>query len=264
MMSERIPYSELKAFMDEQADRFNHPSFITNDPIIIPHRYERKEDIEIAGFFAATLAWGNRKSIIKSGTTIMETMDDAPYDFVINAQKRELKKLATFVHRTFNGEDLVQFVLSLRHVYNTYGGMESLFTRGFQTNAVQGIAHFRQAFFEVPHAARTTKHVSDPTSGSAAKRLHMFLRWMVRNDKRGVDFGLWKGISPAALSIPLDVHSGNIARQLGLLHRKQNDAKAVEELDASLRALDANDPVKYDFALFGLGVSGEWKKFAQT
>ncbi|MEN9638753.1 MAG: hypothetical protein RLZZ262_621 [Bacteroidota bacterium] len=261
MMRNRISRSDLQEFMDEQVERFNHPSFIEHDPISIPHRFDLKEDIEIAGFFAATLAWGNRKSIIKSGTTIMDLMDDAPYDYVLHAQKRDLKKLSGFVHRTFNGEDLTQFVLSLRHIYSACGGMETLFAKGFDVNAAQGIAIFRNAFFEIAHTSRTTKHVSDPTSGSAAKRLHMFLRWMVRRDKRGVDFGIWKSISPSALSIPLDVHSGNIARQLSLLKRKQNDAKAVEELDAELRKLDPNDPVKYDFALFGLGVSGDWKKF---
>lgn len=263
MSRDALSFEELKIFLDEQTDRFNRPTFIEHDPIAIPHRYTLKEDIEIAGFFAASLAWGNRKAIVKSAYSIMQRMDDAPYDFILHAKPSEIKSLSSFVHRTFNGQDLIQFVKSLRHVYTAHGGMETLFAEGFQNNAANGIAAFRKAFFGIPHAARTTKHVSDPIAGSAAKRLHMFLRWMVRQDQRGVDFGLWRSISPAALSIPLDVHSGNIARQLGLLQRKQNDAKAVDELDATLRRLDPVDPVKYDFALFGLGVSGEWKNFAK-
>jgi uncharacterized protein (TIGR02757 family) len=264
MISQHIAWDELKDFLDEQVDRYNHPTFIEHDPIAIPHRFSRKEDIEIAAFFAATLAWGNRKSIIKSTNTIMRIMDEAPYDFVRNAENSDFTQLGKFVHRTFNGEDLVQFVKSLQHIYHVHGGMEPVFRMGFNQNAKVAIANFRRVFFEMDHLKRTRKHVSDPLTGSAAKRLHMFLRWMVRCDRRGVDFGIWKSIQPANLSIPLDVHSGNIARQLGLLHRTQNDARAVDELDAQLRIFDPIDPVKYDFALFGLGVSGEWKALVGT
>jgi uncharacterized protein (TIGR02757 family) len=259
MRAGRLTRAELKSFLDEKVDRYNQPAFIVEDPISVPHLFTRKEDIEIAGFLTATIAWGNRKSILQSAMRMMEWMDHAPFDFVLNAYTSDLSSLKQkTVHRTFNGEDLAQFIQSLRHVYRQHGGMEDLFTKGFETNAADAITRFRSAFFEVKHLARTTKHVSDPQTGSAAKRIHMFLRWMVRNDFRGVDFGLWKGISPAQLSIPLDVHSGHIARQLGLLKRTQNDAKSVEELDMQLRKLDATDPVKYDFALFGLGVNNDF------
>jgi uncharacterized protein (TIGR02757 family) len=256
MIWNQLTPEELKGFLDEKVNQFNHPSFIQSDPISIPHRYTRKEDVEIAAFFAATLAWGNRKAIIKSALDIMNRMDQAPYEFITQARSNDLNKLRSFVHRTFNGDDLVQFAKSLQHVYQLEGGMEGLFSRGFEVDACEAIRLFRSSFFKMKHTPRTTKHVSDPSTGSAAKRLHMFLRWMVRRDRRGVDFGLWQNISPSQLSIPLDVHSGNIARQLGMLHRKQNDAKAVVELDTQLRLLDSEDPVKYDFALFGLGVSG--------
>jgi uncharacterized protein (TIGR02757 family) len=257
MRSEGLTRDELKSFLDEKVECYNQPSFIADDPISVPHLFTRKEDIEIAGFLTATIAWGNRKSILKSALQMMQWMDHAPFEFVQHATTKDLLPLKQkCVHRTFNGEDYIQFVKSLRSIYLHHGGMESLFTEGFETNAAYAITHFRNAFFQEKHMAHATKHVSDPGTGSAAKRIHMFLRWMVRNDQRGVDFGLWRGISPAQLSIPLDVHSGNIARQLGLLNRTQNDAKAVNELDIQLRQLDPQDPVKYDFALFGLGVNG--------
>ncbi|MFD1316675.1 TIGR02757 family protein [Namhaeicola litoreus] len=247
--------SELKEFLDFKADEFNQPKFIESDPIQIPHRFTKKEDIEISGFFSSTIAWGNRKSIIKNALILMELMDDAPFDFVMNHEKVDLDKLKNFVHRTFNGIDLIQFVKSLQHIYLNYGGLEDIFTK-FQTeNELQFAIHqFKKIFFEIPHNQRTEKHISDPIKGSAAKRINMFLRWMVRNDNNGVDFGLWENISPSILSCPLDVHSGNIARKLGLVQRKQNDAKALKELDNQLRILDPLDPTKYDFALFGLSV----------
>jgi uncharacterized protein (TIGR02757 family) len=246
---------EVKEFLERKVLEYNRPEFIETDPIAIPHRYRFKEDIEIAGFLTATIAWGGRKIIIQNAGRMLDILGESPYDFILSYKTSDLKKLASFVHRTFNGEDLTYFVGALRHVYKVYGGLESIFSRYAEPASLQGAIHcFRTIFFELPHNLRTEKHVADPYKGSSAKRLNMFLRWMVRNDKRGVDFGLWKSLKPSQLSCPLDVHSGNVARKLGLLQRKQNDAKAVMELDASLRALDEADPVKYDFALFGLGV----------
>lgn len=249
-----LPGPELKEFLDIKAATYNTTDFIATDPIQVPHAFSRKEDIEIAGFLAATIAWGNRKSIISNSRKIMELMGNAPYEFVMAHTDEQLEKLTTFVHRTFNGSDLQGFVRSLRHLYMAHGGPEAVFARHAREGSLQeAIHHFKKHFFEIPHLQRTEKHVSDPLKGSSAKRINMYLRWMVRNDNTGVDFGIWKKLSPAQLSCPLDVHSGNVARKLGLLHRKQNDAKALAELDTSLRKLDPDDPVKYDFALFGLG-----------
>ena len=246
---------ELKEFLDAKVIQYNNPLFLESDPIQIPHGFDKKEDIEISAFLTATIAWGNRKSIINDAQRLINLMDSSPLDFVIDHKACDLEKMATFVHRTFNGIDLVYFIKSLQNIYQNHGGLENAFmpTDG-DTNLQPSISRFKQIFFELPHQGRTTKHVSDPLKGSAAKRINMFLRWMVRDNSTGVDFGLWKSHSPAQLSCPLDVHSGNVARKLGLLYRKQNDAKAVAELDANLRKLDPLDPVKYDFALFGLGV----------
>lgn len=247
--------AELKEFLDAKVAQYNHPSFLESDPIQIPHLFNRKEDIEISAFLTATIAWGNRKSIINNATRLMELMDHSPFDFVHHHSEIELEKLSGFVHRTFNGVDLRYFVQSLQHLYKNHDGLEQVFARNRDKNSMQpAISSFKKVFFELPHPKRTTKHVSDPLRGSAAKRLNMFLRWMVRDANTGVDFGLWKSIPKSALSCPLDVHSGNVARKLKLLKRKQNDAKALAELDHNLRKLDANDPAKYDFALFGLGV----------
>jgi len=247
--------TELKEFLDEKVALYNRPDFIESDPIQIPHLFTTKEDIEIAGFLAATIAWGNRKIIISNAKKMMELMGNSPYDFVMSHNDAQLEHFATFVHRTFNGTDFTCFIKSLRHIYNTHHGLEAVFAKNAEAESLQKSIHlFKKIFFEIEHQNRTQKHVSDPLSGSAAKRINMFLRWMVRNDNAGVDFGLWKSISPALLSCPLDVHSGNVARKLGILTRKQNDAKAVAELDKQLRLMDMHDPVKYDFALFGLGV----------
>ncbi|HPF10303.1 MAG TPA: TIGR02757 family protein [Flavobacteriaceae bacterium] len=247
--------SELKDFLDEKVLQYNQPNFIENDPIQIPHRFTQKEDIEIAGFLTATIAWGNRKSIINNATRILQLMDHAPYDFVMHHSKADLEACATFVHRTFNGEDLKYFIKALQNLYNSYENLESVFAQHATASSLQLAIHeFKKQFFELPHPLRTQKHISDPMKQSAAKRINMFLRWMVRNDTAGVDFGLWKSLRPAQLSCPLDVHTGNVGRKLNLLRRKQNDAKALKELDASLRKMDPKDPVKYDFALFGLGV----------
>ncbi|MGC6438390.1 MAG: TIGR02757 family protein [Flavobacteriaceae bacterium] len=250
-----LNWADLKGFLDSKVEQYNTTEFIKSDPIQIPHRFNKKEDIEISAFITATIAWGNRKSIIKSSSSFMERMDHSPHDFVMNHADTDLKGLEGFVHRTFNWIDAVQFVKSLRHIYDTYGGMEALFHRYSTSESLQNaIHHFKNHFFEIEHTERTKKHISDPLNNSAAKRINMFLRWMVRPNITGVDFGLWSTLKPKQLSCPLDVHSGNVARKLGLLKRTQNDAKAVIELDQILRQLDVNDPVKYDFALFGLGV----------
>ncbi len=248
--------TQLKEFLDEKVILYNNPKFIESDPIQIPYLFTLKEDIEIAGFLVATIAWGNRKSIINNGHRLMEMMGNSPYDFVMNfSEETDSESLNGFVHRTFNSDDLIYFLKSLQNIYKNHGGLESVFAKYAEKDSLQtAIHHFKKTFFELPHLPRTQKHVSDPLKNSAAKRINMFLRWMVRNDTAGVDFGIWKSISPSVLSCPLDVHSGNVARKLKLLNRKQNDGKALAELDASLRKLDSKDPVKYDFALFGLGV----------
>ena len=246
---------ELKEFLDAKVLEYNHPRFIASDPIQVPHSFTRKEDIEVSGFLTATIAWGNRKSIIHNAFQMMAYLDDDPFHFVMHHKASDLKKLKPFVHRTFNGEDLLCFVKGLRHLYQEYGGLEGIITANADTVSLQpAISALKQRFFEIPHPKRSTKHISDPLRGSAAKRINMFLRWMVRKDQAGVDFGIWNEIAPNQLSCPLDIHSGRVARHLGLLNRRQNDARALSELDMALRRLDPVDPVKYDYALFGLGV----------
>jgi len=243
----------LKEYLDEKADFYNSPRFIETDPIQIPHRFSKKEDIEIIGFLIATIAWGNRKSIINNGGKLCNIVGNSPYDYVMEYNKTDASHL-TFVHRTFNAEDLHYFFIALQDMYQNQKGLEQVFAKNASETSTQlAISAFKSQFFSLPHLKRTEKHVSDPLKNSAAKRINMFLRWMVRKDNKGVDFGLWNSIAPSALSCPLDVHSGRIARDLKLLKRKQNDGKALLELDNSLRRLDPLDPVKYDFALFGLG-----------
>jgi uncharacterized protein (TIGR02757 family) len=250
-----VNQAELKSFLDEKVIQYNNLDFIESDPVQIPHLFTQKEDIEIAGFLSATIAWGNRKMIIKNAHRMMDLMGNAPYDFVMSHNEDNLERLESFVHRTFNGQDFTTFIRSLQHIYKNHDGLEAVFSKYQEKEHLQKSIHeFKKIFFEIPHQIRTQKHISDPLNGSAAKRINMFLRWMVRQDNKGVDLGIWKNISPASLSCPLDVHSGNVARKLGLLTRKQNDGKALTELDFKLRELDPNDPVKYDFALFGLGV----------
>lgn len=250
-----MKFLELKEFLDAKVIQYNRPQFLDSDPIQIPHQFNKKEDVEISAFLTATIAWGNRKSIIKNANSMMQLLDQAPYDFVLNHTDNDLNRFTGFVHRTFNSEDLSYFIKALKNIYTHHNGIEELISKNVNLDSIQGsISDFKKVFFEIPHPKRTTKHVSDPLNGSAAKRINMFLRWMVRDNSTGVDFGIWNKISPAQLSCPLDVHSGNVARKLGLLKRKQNDAKALAELDTYLRRLDPKDPVKYDFALFGLGV----------
>lgn len=246
--------SELKEFLDQKVAQYNQPKFIETDPIQIPHLFSQKEDIEIAGFLVAIIAWGNRKSIINNGFKLMNLMENSPFDFVMGLSERHEPFLSNFVHRTFNGKDLGYFLKSLQNIYKNHGGLEAVFAKSASPETLQpAIHHFKKVFFELPHNSRTQKHISDPFKNSAAKRINMFLRWMVRRDPAGVDFGIWPSLSPSQLSCPLDVHSGNVARKLKLLNRRQNDGKALAELDFSLRQMDRNDPVKYDFALFGLG-----------
>jgi uncharacterized protein (TIGR02757 family) len=247
--------SNIKELLEQKVIEYNNPAFIHSDPIQIPHRYTLKEDIEISSFLTATIAWGNRKIIIQNADKMMELLGNSPYDYIINHKESDLDSLDGYVHRTFNSLDLKYFIKALKNIYTNHGGMEYVFQNNITANSTQRAIHeFKKLFFSLDHEARTQKHVGDPNKGSSCKRLNMMLRWLVRDDNAGVDFGIWKNIPSSILSCPLDVHSGNVARKLGLLKRKQNDAKALEELDKSLRRLDPNDPVKYDFALFGLGV----------
>lgn len=245
-----MTHQELKAYLDEKAAQYEHPSFIQSDPIQIVHQFSRKEDIEIAALLTATIAWGQRTTIIRNAQIMMELMDHAPFDFILGHKQSDIARMRHFVHRTFNNTDLEFFVSALHHIYLKQGGLEEVFCTN--NDPKTGIVNFKQKMCIVPHAQRSEKHISDPSKGSSAKRLNMFLRWMCRSPKRGVDFGIWQ-MSTANLHCPLDVHTGRVARALGLLKRKQNDWAAVEELSGALRQMDANDPVKYDFALFGIG-----------
>ena len=242
----------IKEFLEEKVLQYNHPKFIDSDPIQIPHRYQTKEDIEIAAFLTATISWGNRKMIIRNAKIMMDLLGNSPYDFVM---QNEAPQIDAYIHRTFNETDLNYFIRALHNIYTRHQGLENIFFKYAEKNHLQSSIHqFKHIFFEIEHPLRTRKHISDPFKGSAAKRINMFLRWMVRKDRSGVDFGIWNSIDPSQLSCPLDVHSGKVARKLGLLSRNQNDAKALFELDENLRKMDPKDPVKYDYALFGLGV----------
>ncbi|SMC78205.1 TIGR02757 family protein [Moheibacter sediminis] len=247
--------NELKEFLDEKVIQYNHPNFIESDPIQIPHRFSIKEDIEIAAFFAATMAWGNRKMIINKATDLMNRMGNSPFDFVMNYSENQFDKIETFKHRTINSTDLSFYLKSLQNIYKNHRGLENSFHfKKDETDSFHAIERFRELFLEISHEKRSEKHLSSPANNSAAKRLNMFLRWVVRQDNQGVDFGIWKNISSSQLVCPLDIHSGNVARSLKILTRTQNDWKAVSELNLKLKEFDAEDPVKYDFALFGLGV----------
>ena len=252
---EVLPEENLKGFLESKLVQYYSPQFIGTDPVQIPHRFQQKEDIEIAGFLTATIAWGARNMIIRNAASLMERMDNAPYAFVSGSSERELKALLGFKHRTFNEDDLLFFVRSLQNIYTQHRGLEGVFTESFQeTGSIKGALNgFREVFLQSEHLSRSQKHIANVMKGSSAKRLNMYLRWMVREDQHGIDFNLWKQIPSSALMMPLDVHSGNVARRLGLLLRKQDDWKAVEELTENLRALNSRDPVIYDYALFGLG-----------
>lgn len=262
----------LKDILDKKVALYNRKEFIETDPISIPHRYTRQQDIEIAGFFSATIAWGNRVSIVKNGQRLMSLMDDQPYEFVMSAAKTDLQRLEKFVHRTFNSTDCLFFIESLKRIYSKYGTLEGAFTGSSgntelinsngdnesvtgEMSIYNAIINFRNEFLKASHLTRSEKHIANPAKGSSAKRINMFLRWMVRKDTYGVDFGLWNTLKPSQLACPLDVHSGRTARQYGLLLRSQNDWKAVMELTGNLQIFDPEDPIKYDFALFGSGVN---------
>ena len=246
----------IKDFLDESYLKYNTNLFIDSDPISIPRKFSKKEDIEIAGFLSATIAWGNRKSIIKNAYRLVKLLENNPFDFLMNATNQEIDNLSEFKHRTFQHIDLTFFLYALQNIYKKHGGLEQVFSTGFQQeqSIKSAISYFRKIFFEIPYPTRTLKHISDVDKNSAAKRINLFLMWMIRNNSTGVHFGLWKDIPAAALMLPLDVHSGNTSRKLGLLLRKPNDWKAVEEVTANLRKFDPDDPVKYDFSLFGMGV----------
>lgn len=251
----QLTRKELKEFLDLKADHFNRPEFIEKDPVSIPHMFTEKEDIEVSGFLTAIISWGRREGIIKSASKLMQLMDMSPYDFILNGGPGEIEGLNRFVHRTFNGADCMFFTLALRDLYDRFGNMENAFYHSYDgKNMLSAITGFRQQFLRTRHLQRSEKHLADPSKGASAKRINMFLRWMVRKDQRGVDFGIWNKFHPGNLYCPLDVHSAKVARKLGLLKRKQNDWKAVSELTFNLRKLDPHDPVKYDFALFGLGI----------
>lgn len=254
------PGPDITGFLIEKALKYEDPGFLSDDPVQIPHQFYKKEDIEISGFLVALISWGQRKTILKSGYRMMELMEGSPYEFVVHASDKDLSVLDAFVHRTFNGDDFRHCVRSIERIYREQGGLEAFFTRNQQPGELQSaISRLKAVFFEESAPLRTRKHLADPMRGSAAKRINMYLRWMVRSAERGVDFGIWKGIPASSLSCPLDIHSGRVARMLGLLHRKQNDARAVRELDLSLRKIDPRDPVRFDFALFGLGVFEKFK-----
>lgn len=251
--------AQLKAFLDHKVEEYNQPSFIAADPICIPHSFSKKQDIEIAGFFASIFAWGNRTIIINKTKELMQLMDNAPYDFCRNLDVNGLKGLMGFKHRTFNATDLLYFVEFLHHHYTTHDSLETAFSQWMQpgdATIANALIGFHQYFFSLPDAPpRTKKHIATPERGSTCKRLNMFLRWMVRRDKHGVDFGLWQTISPAQLICPIDVHVSRVAKHLNLITRKQTDWLTALELTNHLKKFDPTDPAKYDFALFGLGVN---------
>ena len=253
-----MPATPLKNFLDAKVAQYNHPDFIQDDPILIPHSYQKRQDIEIAGFWAALLAWGQRKVIISKCQALLGMMDHAPHDFILHHQPGDLKPLLNFKHRTFNATDTLYFIHFLQQYYQQHETLEEAFWQGMSpqdTSVEKGLVHFHKLFFSLADApARTRKHMATPARRAACKRLNMFLRWMVRKDSEGVDFGLWQRIQPHQLVCPCDVHVGRVARKLGLLQRKNTDWQAALTLTQKLKALCPTDPVKYDFALFGLGV----------
>lgn len=246
--------TELKEFLNEKAIIYNTPAFIENDPIQIPHRFSIKEDQEIVSFLVSIMAWGKRSIIINKANELLDFMGNSPFDFVMNHTKADLNPFKQFKHRTLTADDFIFFMQSLQNIYKNKNGLESLFyIEPQETNAFFALQRFRKVFFEIPHQQRSSKHIGDTAKNSAAKRLNMFLRWMVRNDKQ-VDLGIWQSIPTSKLSCPLDVHSGRVGRLLGLINSTQDNWKTVEELDRNLREFNPEDPVLYDFALFGIGL----------
>lgn len=247
---------QILSLLNNKVSEYNRPSFVDIDPISIPHKFIEQKDIEISAYLTSIISWGRRPAILKGANRLMDLMGYEPYNFIMNAGQVELKQLQGFVYRTFNSDDLLFIIEAMKNLYSNYTSMEKLANKSFKKNndIKDVIIDIRKELLKTDHLKRSEKHLANPESGSAAKRINMFLRWMIRQDTKGVDFGIWKNIPQSALMIPLDVHSGNIARQLGLLTRKQNDWKAVEELTFKLREFDPHDPIKYDFALFGIGV----------
>ena len=250
----KLSRQEVQDLLEEKVATYNHPRFIEDDPISIPHRYTQLQDIEIAGFWTAMLSWGQRKTIINKATELMQLMDDAPYEFITQHEEVDLRRFDSWKHRTFQYDDTLYFISFFKDWYSKHTSLQDAFVLAEDT-VKSRLESFHHCFFGLPHhLQRTRKHVSTPARKSSCKRLNMYLRWMVRNDSNGVDFGLWRKISPASLMIPLDIHVFNISRHLGLLQRDKADWVAVEELTSSLRQFDSSDPVKYDFALFSMGV----------
>jgi uncharacterized protein (TIGR02757 family) len=250
-----IGFTELKSFLDEKADCYNTRDFIGTDPIQVPHQFSQNADIEIAAFLTATIAWGQKPTIIRNAGKLLSGMPGGPQEFILNASEEDLNSFLPFVHRTFNGIDCIYFLKALANIYRHHGGLRELIESQYARHGdlFRSMLHFREVFFLFAPPGRTSKHLANIGNGASGKRLNMFLRWMVRRDKMGVDFGIWDGIPMHALFMPLDVHTATVARKLGLLTRKQNDWKAVMELTGRLREFDPEDPVRYDFALFGLG-----------
>lgn len=246
---------DIKELLDAKYRQYNTPKFIESDPIQIPHSFSGREDIEISGFLASTIAWGNRKMIVSNAKKMMQIMGGAPYDFVMNFDTARAAEIPNFAHRTFQHADFLYTLASLKNIYENHGGLKSVFEAAYQKcgNIRETLIEFRKVFFECDFPLRTEKHIANVGKGAAGKRLNMFLMWMCRHDKSGVHFGLWDIPSPA-LMLPLDTHTAHTGRALGLITRKQDDWKTVEEITSNLRMLDPNDPVKYDFALFGLGI----------
>jgi uncharacterized protein (TIGR02757 family) len=258
----KFTLSELKQFLDEKSDLYNQPGFIENDPISIPHAFRKKQDREIAGLFAAVLAWGQRPTIIRKCRELIHLMDDDPHQYILHHRETDLKLFEKFKHRTFNPTDTLYFITFLKWYYQNYSSLEEAFRVPVEDeNVGAGLVNFHQLFFSLDdHPRRTYKHIATPVRKSTCKRLNMYLRWMVRVDNRGVDFGIWNSISPAQLICPCDLHVERVARKLKLIKRKQTDWITATELTTNLQKLDAVDPVKYDFALFGLGIEEGWSK----
>lgn len=253
---------EVKEYLDALCLKYNCAEFIDQDPVSVPHRYTRPEDVEIAGFLAATIAWGRRPLIVRNAMRMMELMDDAPYQYVTQSAASDWTTLMPFVHRTFNGGDFVYFVRALQYIYLSQGGLGGFFRASYRRHETLRavLSEFWQLFFspELEPRSAHTRHLSSVDKGAACKRLNMYLKWMVRSDRNGVDFGLWNDAIPSsALYLPLDVHTANTSRALGLLGRRQNDWRAVEEITSVLRDFDAADPVRYDYALFCAGIYKE-------
>ncbi|MCL6523461.1 MAG: TIGR02757 family protein [Thermoflavifilum sp.] len=253
--------SLVKKFLDDKLKFYYQPEFIDQDPIVVPHRFTRLPDIEIAGFFTALFAWGSRISIIRSATHLLDLMDNAPYDFIVHHQPHDLKRFISFAHRTFQATDLLFFINFLQDYYQHFHSLESAFAAHLSPHAPTveaALNGFYHTVFAGEHPDRTRKHIPAPFRGSSCKRLNMFLRWMVRRDPKGIDFGCWQQIKPHQLICPMDVHVARVARRLGLIHTQTATWKSALELTQKLRIFDPHDPVKYDFALFGLGVIEKW------